>query len=86
MDIKRGRHRIEVDYDLVISLRQSEGLGWKRAAMEYNSRTGQKISKDTYRRRYFYIEKHMDLYLSLKTIIKEIFARPGISFEDEKLL
>ena len=72
----RGRPRIEVDYDLVISLRQSEGLGWKRAALEYTSRTGQKISKDTYRRRYFYIEKHMDLYLSLKRIIKDVFKKP----------
>lgn len=86
MDIKWGRPRIEVDYDLIINLRQVEGMGWKKAALEYSLRIGQKISKDTYRRRYFFIKKSIDLYYLILTAINE-YLRQSIPLDnDEKLL
>ena len=84
--IKPGRPRIEVDYDLIIALRQVEGLGWKRAAAEYSSRTGQKISKDTYRRRYFFIKESIGLYYLILTAIKEHLGETITLDNDEKLL
>lgn len=50
--IKGGRPRLEVDYALVLSLRDEEHLGWTRGAEEYRKRTGQWISRDTFKRRY----------------------------------
>ena len=83
MDIRPGRPKIKVDYDLIISLRQTESLGWKRAAAEYSSRTGQNISKDTYRRRYFHIQEHKDLFYLIKNIIKESLEEPIAPYDDE---
>ena len=51
--IKPGRPRIEVDYALVLRLRDEEYFGWSRGAGEYRNRTGQWISRDTFKRRYF---------------------------------
>jgi hypothetical protein len=48
-----GRPRVEVDYALVLRLRDVENLGWSRGAQEYRSRTGQWISRDTFKRRYY---------------------------------
>jgi hypothetical protein len=50
--IKSGRPRINVDYALVLHLRDEEHLGWSRGADEYRKRTGQWISRDTFKRRY----------------------------------
>lgn len=86
MDIKPGRPRIEVDDDLVISLRQVDNLGWKRAAAEYSSRTGQKISKDTYRRRFIFIKDSIELYFLILTAIKEHLEESIPIDNDEKLL
>ncbi|MBA7616787.1 hypothetical protein ES703_24086 [subsurface metagenome] len=47
-----GRPRVEVDYALVLRLRDRENLGWSRGAEVYRRRTGQWISKDTFKRRY----------------------------------
>ncbi len=51
--IKAGRPRLEVDYALVLCLRDEEHLGWARGAEEYRKRTGQWISRDTFKRRYY---------------------------------
>ncbi|MFC1952540.1 hypothetical protein ACFLWR_00205 [Chloroflexota bacterium] len=48
-----GRPRILVDYALVLSLREVDKLGWSRMAEVYTKQTGQYISKDTMKRRYF---------------------------------
>ena len=52
MVIKAGRPRLEVDYALISRLRDEEWLGWSKGAEEYRKRTGQWISKDTFKRRY----------------------------------
>jgi len=51
--IKPGRPRLEVDSALVLRLRDDENLGWSRGAEEYRKRTGQWISRDTFKRRYY---------------------------------
>ena len=51
--IKPGRPRLQVDHTLVLRLRDVEHLGWSRGAKEYRKRTGQRISRDTFKRRYF---------------------------------
>jgi len=51
--IKVGRPRLEVDYALVLRLRDEEHLGWSLGAEECRKRTGQWISRDTFKRRYF---------------------------------
>ena len=51
--IKPGRPRIIVDSALILSLREVEHLGWLRGAEEYRRRTGQWISRDTFKRRYY---------------------------------
>ena len=50
--IKAGRPRVEVDSATVLRLRDVEHLGWLRGAEEYRKRTGQWISRDTFKRRY----------------------------------
>ena len=54
--IKPGRPRLNVDYALVLRLRDEEHLGWTRGAEEYRKRTGQWISRDTFKRRYFEVK------------------------------
>jgi len=51
--IRPGRPRINADSALVLRLREVENLGWSRGAEEYRKRTGQWISRDTFKRRYF---------------------------------
>ena len=51
--IRPGRPRLEVDSALVLRLRDTEKMGWSRGAEEYRKRTGQWISRDTFKRRYF---------------------------------
>jgi len=51
--IQSGRPRLLVDYALVLRLREVENLGWSRGAEVYRERTGQWISRDTFKRRYY---------------------------------
>ena len=51
--IKPGRPRLQVDYAVILRLRDAEHLGWARGAEEYRKRTGQWISRDTFKRRYY---------------------------------
>ena len=51
--MQSGRPRILVDFAIVLRLRDVENLGWFRGAEEYRRRTGQWISRDTFKRRYF---------------------------------
>ncbi len=51
-----GRPRLDVDYGLVLALRQGDDVGhprgWLSVAAEYRRRTGQFISKQTAKRRF----------------------------------
>ncbi len=51
--IKSGRPRLQVDSALILRLRDAECFGWSRGAEAYRKRTGQWISKDTFKRRYY---------------------------------
>lgn len=51
--MQSGRPRILVDFAIVLRLRDVEHLGWARGAEEYRKRTGQWISRDTFKRRYY---------------------------------
>jgi hypothetical protein len=44
---------LQVDYALILRLRDVENLGWSRGAAEYRRRTEQWISRDTLKRRYY---------------------------------
>ena len=48
-----GRPRISVDFAIVLRLRDEGYLGWSRMAEQYRELTGQYISRDTIKRRYF---------------------------------
>ena len=48
-----GRPRISVDFAIVLRLRDEGKLGWSRMAEQYRELTGQYISRDTIKRRYF---------------------------------
>jgi hypothetical protein len=48
-----GRPRVEVDFAIVLRLRDVENLGRSRGAAEYRRRTGQWLSRDTFKRRYY---------------------------------
>ncbi len=50
--IRPGRPRLEVDSAILLRLRDEEHLGWTRGAEKYRKRTGQWISRDTFKRRY----------------------------------
>jgi hypothetical protein len=51
--IRPGRPRLEVDFALILLLRDTEKMGWMRGAEEYRNRTKRWISRDTFKRRYF---------------------------------
>ena len=51
--IQSGRPKLIVDSAIVLRLRDEENLGWSRGAEEYRKRTGQWISRDTFKRRYY---------------------------------
>jgi hypothetical protein len=51
--IRPGRPRIKVDFALILRLRDVEKMGWMKGSEEYRRRTGQWISRDTFKRRYF---------------------------------
>jgi hypothetical protein len=51
--IKSGRPRLNVDFALVLHLRDEEHLGWTLGAQQYRERTNQWISRDTFKRRYY---------------------------------
>ena len=51
--IVTGRPRLEVDFALVLHLRDVHGFGWSRMAEEYRRREGCFISRETMKRRYY---------------------------------
>jgi hypothetical protein len=51
--IEVGRPRKEVDFAIVLRMREQHRLGWSRMAQKYRELTGQYISRDTIKRRYF---------------------------------
>ena len=66
-----GRPRVEVDYALVLRLRDVENLGWSRGAEEYRRRTGQWISRDTFKRRYYEARATESLEARIKRAFEE---------------
>ena len=48
-----GRPRIEVDFAIVLRMREKQNLGWSRMAELYRELTGQHINRDTIKRRYY---------------------------------
>ncbi len=56
--VKWGRPRIEVDIKLLKCLRNVDRLGWMRIEQRYCIATGNKVSRDTLRRRY--LEDRLD--------------------------
>lgn len=50
--IRSGRPRIQVDFAIILRMREARALGWSRMAQEYMRLTGQYISRDTIKRRY----------------------------------
>ena len=48
-----GRPRLEVDFALVLRLRDVHGFGWSRMAEEYQQRKGHFVSRETMKRRYY---------------------------------
>jgi len=56
--IKAGRPRVEVDSALILRLRDEEHLGWSRGSERYREITGQWVSRDTFKRRYYEAKKN----------------------------
>ncbi|MFC1987318.1 hypothetical protein ACFLVH_02080 [Chloroflexota bacterium] len=48
-----GRPRLSVDFAIVLHMRDGQNLGWSRMAEEYRKVSGEYISRDTMKRRYF---------------------------------
>ena len=51
--VEVGRPRKEVDFAIVLRMREQRRLGWSRMAQTYRELTGQYISRETIKRRYF---------------------------------
>lgn len=51
-EIKVGRPHIDVDFAIVLRMRDEQRLGWSRMAQAYRELTGKYISRDTIKRRY----------------------------------
>ena len=48
-----GRPRLSVDFAIVLRMRDDRNLGWSRMAEKYRKLSGEYISRDTIKRRYF---------------------------------
>ncbi len=57
--VEVGRPRKEIDFAIVLRMREERKLGWSKMAQAYRELTGQYISRDTIKRRY------------LETVVKE---------------
>ena len=51
--ILNGRPKLTVDFAIVLRMRDVDNLGWSRMAQQYTALTGQYVSRDTMKRRYF---------------------------------
>ena len=67
--IKPGRPRLQADYALILRLRDEEHLGWSRGSERYREITGQWISRDTFKRRYYEAKAEKS---PLERIVEEI--------------
>ena len=47
-----GRPRLQVDYALILRMREVQHMGWSRIAEAHRELTGEYISRDTVKRRY----------------------------------
>ena len=51
--IDMGRPRLSVNFAIILRMRDDQNLGWSRMAEEYRELSGEYISRDTMKRRYF---------------------------------
>ena len=63
--IEMGRPRLVVDFAIVLRMRDSQNLGWSRMAEEYRKLSGEYISRDTIKRRYFEAKQRIDNFAVL---------------------
>jgi len=54
-----GRPRLSVDFAIVLRMRDDQNLGWSKMAEEYRKLSGEYISRDTMKRRYFEVKKQI---------------------------
>ena len=55
-----GRPRLSVDFAIVLRMRDDQNLGWSKMAEEYRKLSGDYISRDTMKRRYFEVKKQIN--------------------------
>ena len=53
------RPRLVVDFAIVLRMRDGQNLGWSRMAEEYRKLSGEYISRDTIKRRYFEVKQQI---------------------------
>ena len=67
-----GRPRLFVDFAIVLRMRDDQNLGWSKMAEEYRKLSGEYISRDTMKRRYFEVKKQIKDF-------KEVAADESVS-------
>jgi hypothetical protein len=67
-----GRPRLLVDFAIVLRMRDKPNLGWSKMAEEYRKFSGEYISRDTMKRRYFEVKRQVKDF-------KEVAADESIS-------
>ena len=55
-----ARPRLTVDFAIVLRMRDERNLGWSRMAEEYRKLSGEYVSRDTMKRRYFEAGQKID--------------------------
>jgi hypothetical protein len=55
--IDMARPRLTVDFAIVLRMHDVEKMGWSRMAEEYRRLSGEYVSRDTMKRRYFEAKK-----------------------------
>lgn len=55
-----GRPRLSVDFAIVLRMHNEQNLGWSRMAEEYRQLTGEYVSRDTIKRRYFEAKRRIN--------------------------
>ena len=48
-----GRPKLSVDFAIVLRMRDTQNLGWSKMAEVYRKLTGEYVSRDTVKRRYY---------------------------------
>jgi hypothetical protein len=62
-----GRPRLSVDFAIVLRMRDDQNLGWSRMAEDYRKLSGEYVSRDTMKRRYFEAKQRIKDSLEVAT-------------------